>query len=78
MLSEMLVEKARRAEREYYETLNPERYMEKLMYESIDLDEIPDFIEEADLNPKTSRTRFNVAIETSIIGYDYLSLFPYG
>jgi len=70
MAYEMLVERSRRAEREYYETGNPSKYLEKVMYESIDYDYIPDFVEEIDLNRRTTWCRFNIPDEAGevIIG----------
>jgi len=40
MAYEMLVEQSRKAEREYYRTLDPSKYIEKIMYESIDKNNI--------------------------------------
>ena len=76
-MSEVLVERARRAEEKYYETLDPGAYSEKVRYESIDLDPIPDFYEDLDLNPRTTRYRFNYPSEMFIIGDDKRYYYPY-
>jgi len=76
-MSEILVERARRAERKYYEKLDPEAYREKVRYESIDLDPVPDFIEDMDFNPRTTWYRFNYPSETFIIGDDRRQYYPY-
>jgi len=78
MAYEMLVERSRRAEREYYETGNPSKYLEKIMYESIDYDYIPDFIDEIDLNMRTTWYRFNSPDEVrgEVIGREMRRYYP--
>lgn len=76
-MSELMISRARKAEREYYEKLKPEKYLEKVMYESIDLDPIPDYLERIDLNPRTTEYRFNYPHEVFVIGREHRQYYPY-
>lgn len=76
-MSEIMLYRSRKAGREYFEKLDPTKYREKIMYESIDLDPIPDFIERMDLNPKTTEYRFNFPYETFIVGKELRTYYPY-
>jgi len=86
MAYEAMVEKSRRAEKEYYETGDPEKYREKVRNESIDRDEISDFLEDIDTNPVTTPYRYNYPDEMyapdkrnddqSILGKEKRKYFP--
>lgn len=76
-MSELMVERARRAEREYYERFKPEKYLEKIRYESMDLDPVPDYLERIDSNPGTSEYRFNYPHEVFVIGRERRQYYPY-
>lgn len=76
-MSEFLVEQSRRAARKYYETGDPKYYEEKMRWESIDGDPVPDYIEDIDLNPCTNRWRFNYPYEVYIIGNSRNPYYPY-
>jgi hypothetical protein len=76
-MSEILIERSRRAEREYVKSLDPLKYLEKVMYESIDLDPVPDYLEEFDMNRRTTVWRFNYVSETFVIGSDKRMYYPY-
>jgi len=72
-----MLERARRAERRWLERLGPGDYLEKVMYESVDLDPVPDFLERVDLNPRTTDYRFNFPHEVFVVGSERRSYYPY-
>jgi len=76
MAYKLMVEQSRRAEREYYRTLDPFKYLEKVRYESIDGDDIPDFVEDMDFNLRTTSYRFNYPGEVMVIGSEKKRYFP--
>lgn len=76
-MSEVMLERGRRAERELQVRFRPDRYLEKVMYESLDFDLIPDFLEEIDLNPRTTDYRFNYVYELYVVGCESRRLHPY-
>jgi len=77
MAYNVMVERSREAARDYFRTRDPSKYLEMITFESNDMDSIPDFIEEVDLNPRTTRYRFNYPDELLIIGSEKRSYFPY-
>jgi len=77
MAYNVMVERSKEAARDYYRTHNPSKYLEMITYESKDMDNIPDIVEEVDLNPKTTWYRFNYPDELLIIGSEKRWFFPY-
>lgn len=70
------VRKWKEAEKEYVETGRDDKLREYLMYESIDGDGIPDYLEDIDFNKETTWYRFNYPSERFVVGEEKRRIYP--